>query len=249
MRLSLRGALAAAFILAMCALCVRLGFWQLDRLQQRKARNQALQAATSMPVLRYDSATAEAIERDPARFVNRRVRATGAYDPGAEVILRGRAHRSNPGVHLVTPLVAPGVRQALLVNRGWVPSPDAATVDARTFAEPGTRTVTGILQEIPRGTRAGGEPATTQVNGAPVVTYRRLDVQTLQRIQRRPFARLYLQQLPGTDSAGARPPVRVALPPQDNGPHLSYAVQWFSFATIGMVGLLIMVLRQRREPG
>lgn len=248
MRLSLRGALAAAFILAMCALCVRLGFWQLDRLQQRKARNHAIEAAMRMQALEYDSATAEAIERQPERFVNRRVRATGAYDPAGEVILRGRAFRSNPGVHLVTPLVAPGVPQALLVNRGWVPSSDAATVDARPYAEAGTRTVTGILQQIPRGTRAGGEPATTQVNGAPVVTWRRLDMQTLQRMQRRPFARLYLQQLPGPDSAPGSP-VRVAVAPQDNGPHLGYAVQWFSFATIGVVGLIIMFLRQRPQPG
>jgi surfeit locus 1 family protein len=248
MRLSLRGALAAAFILAMCALCVRLGFWQLDRLQQRNARNQAVQTAMRMPVLEYDSATAKALERNPERFINRRVRATGTYDAAGEVILRGRSHRSNPGVHLVTPLAVPGVRQALLVNRGWVPSSDAATVDAGPFAEPGTRTVTGILQEIPRGTRAGGEPATTRVNGAPVVTFRRLDLQTLRRTQRRPFARLYLQQLPGADSAQARPPVRVAVAPQDNGPHLSYAVQWFSFATIGVVGLAIMLLRQRRTP-
>lgn len=248
MRLSLRGALAAAFILAMCALCVRLGFWQLDRLGQRKARNQAVQAAMRLPVLEYDSAMAEAIEREPGRFINRRVRATGTYDAAGEVILRGRSHRSNPGVHLVTPLVAPGVGRALYVNRGWVPSSDAATVDARPFAEPGTRTVAGILQEIPRGTRAGGEPATTRVNGAPVVTYRRLDVQTLRRTQRRPFVRLYLQQLPGADPAETRPPVRIALAPQDNGPHLSYAVQWFSFATIGVVGLVIMLLRQRRTP-
>ncbi|HEU4562586.1 MAG TPA: SURF1 family protein [Longimicrobium sp.] len=246
MRLSLRGALAAAFILAMCAMCVRLGFWQLDRLQQRKARNHALQTALRMPVLVYDSATAAAIERDPERFINRRLQAAGTYEAAGEVILRGRAHRSNPGVHLVTPLVAPGVRQALLVNRGWVPSADAATVDARPFAEPGTRTIIGVLQEIPRGTRAGGEPATTRVNGAPVVTYRRLDIHTLQRLQRLPFARLYLQQLPGPDSAAPRTPVRIALAPQDNGPHLSYAVQWFSFATIGVAGLVIMLVRQRR---
>jgi surfeit locus 1 family protein len=249
MRFSLRGALAAAFILAMCALCVRLGFWQLDRLQQRKARNHAIEAAMRLPALQYDAAIADAIERQPERFVNRRVQATGVYDPAGEVILRGRAFRSNPGVHLVTPLVAPGVPQALLVNRGWVPSSDAATVDARPYAEAGTRTVTGILQQIPRGTRAGGEPATTRVNGAPVVTWRRLDIQTLQRMQRRPFARLYLQQLPGSDSAAPGSPVRVAVAPQDNGPHLGYAVQWFSFATIGVVGLVIMFLRQRRQAG
>ncbi|HYH79160.1 MAG TPA: SURF1 family protein [Longimicrobium sp.] len=247
MRFTLRGALAAAFILAMCGLCVRLGFWQLDRLQQRKARNHALETAMRMPVLRYDSAVAAAIEREPARFINRRVRATGVYDAAGQVVLRGRANRGDPGVHLVAPLVVDAVPQALLVNRGWVPSADAATVDPAPFAEPGTRTITGILQEIPRGTRAGGEPATTRVNGAPVVTYRRLDLATLQRVQRRPFVRLYLQQLPEPDSARARPPVRVALPPPNNGPHLSYAVQWFSFAIIGVIGLIIIFLRQRRQ--
>jgi cytochrome oxidase assembly protein ShyY1 len=55
-----------------------------------------------------------------------------------------------------------------------------------------------------------------------------------------------LQQLPGPDSSNRRPPIRIALPPQDNGPHLSYAVQWFSFAIIGVIGLAIVVLRQRR---
>jgi len=248
MRLTLRGALAAAFILVMCGVCVRLGFWQLDRLQQRKARNHALETALRMPVLDYDSAAADAIERGPEPFVNRRVRATGTYDPAGEIVLRGRSNEGSPGVHLVTPLVVGGVRPALLVNRGWVPSPDAATVDARPFAEPGTRTVIGILQEIPRNTRAAGEPATTRVNGAPVVTYRRLDLDALRRRERRPFVRLYLQQLPDTD-ARRRPPIRIEPAPRDNGPHLSYAVQWFSFAAIGLVGLAIMFLRQRRQTG
>lgn len=244
MRMTLRGTLAAAFILVMCGVCVRLGFWQLDRLQQRKARNHALEMALRMPVLEYDSAAAAAIERDPAPFINRRVRAAGTYDPAGEIVLRGRSNEGSPGVHLVTPLVVPGVQQALLVNRGWVPSPDAATVDARPFAEPGTRTVTGILQEIPRNTRAAGEPATTHVDGAPVVTYRRLDLDALRRKERRPFVRLYLQQLP--DAASARPPIRIAPAPADNGPHLSYAVQWFSFAAIGVIGLAILLFRQRR---
>jgi surfeit locus 1 family protein len=250
MRVSLRGVLAAAFVLVMCGVCVRLGFWQLDRLQQRKARNHALEVAARMPVLGFDSATVDAIERDPARFVNRRMRATGSYDASGEIVLRGRADDGRPGVHLVTPLVAPGVPRALLVNRGWVPSPDAATVDARPFAEPGTRTVDGILQAIPRGTRNGGEPAVQRTpGGAATPSYRRLDLDVLRRVERRPIASLYLQQLPGADSASRQPPLRVPLPPMDNGPHLSYAFQWFSFAAIGVIGLVVVFLRRRREDG
>ena len=243
MRFSLRGVLATAFILAMCAVCVRLGFWQLDRLQQRKARNYVQEQALRMATLDYDSAAAEAIERDPAVFLNRRMRAAGRYDPAGEVVLRGRADQGRPGVHLVTPLVVPGAPRALLVNRGWVPSPDAATVDARAWAEPGARTVEGILMEIPRGTKNGGEPA----RQGGITSYRRLDLDVLRRAQRRPIARLYLQQLPGADSASGRPPVRVSLPPAGNGPHLSYAFQWFSFAAVGLVGLVVVFLRQRRK--
>ncbi|HKP74728.1 MAG TPA: SURF1 family protein [Longimicrobiaceae bacterium] len=241
--MKLRDFLAIAFVLVMCGICVRLGFWQLDRLAQRRARNHAIEAAGRMPVLAWDAATAEAIERDPRRFVNRRLRATGTFDPAGEVVLRGRAYDGTPGVHLVTPLVVPGVPRALLVNRGWVPSPDAATVDARRFAEPGGRTVEGVLQEVPRGTRNGGQPART-ASGA--TTYLRLDLDVLRRGEPHPIASLYLQQLSTADSA-TRLPVRVPLPPAGNGPHLSYAVQWFSFAIIGVVGLIVVALRRRGD--
>lgn len=250
--MTVRGALAAAFILAMCALCVRLGFWQLDRLKQRKARNAAIEQAMRLPVLTYDSATAAAIERAPGGFVNRRVRATGTYDPRGEVVLRGRASEGNPGVHLVTPLVVAGVPRAVLVNRGWAPSPDAASLDPRPFAEPGARTVTGILQAIPTDTRAGGEPATHAAGGVTLTTYRRLDLDVLRRIEPRPIVRLYVQQLPDSAAPAApNTPVRVPLPELGNGPHLSYAVQWFSFAVIGVAGLLIVTFRRRgpaKEP-
>jgi cytochrome oxidase assembly protein ShyY1 len=33
----------------------------------------------------------------------------------------------------------------------------------------------------------------------------------------------------------------------DDGPHLSYAIQWFAFATIAVVGAGIVVARTRRE--
>ena len=243
--MTVRGALAAAFILGMCGVCVRPGFWQLDRLKQRKARNAAVEQAMRMPELAFDSATAAAIARDPDRFVNRRVRVTGTYDAAGEIVLRGRASEGNPGVHLVTPLVVPGVREALLVNRGFAPSPDAASLDPRPFAEPGTRTVAGILQAIPTNTRAAGEPASHTAGGVTLTTYRRLDLAVVRRLERRPVSPLYLQQLPDSASPSSpNAPVRVPLPEMGNGPHLSYAVQWFSFAIIGVVGLILVTFRK-----
>ncbi len=248
MKLSVRGVLAAAFILGMCALCVRLGFWQLDRLEQRRARNAALVRMGALPPLVLDATTADSIRRDPARFVNRRVTVRGAYLPAGEVVLRGRAHEGNPGVHLVTPMAADDNGVLVMVNRGWVPSPDAATVDPAPHAEPGARAVTGLLQEIPV-TEDGGTPSESRPgSGPPRVTYRRLDRPALEVSLGRPVLPLYVQQLP--DSAApqsAAAPERVPAPALSEGPHLGYAVQWFSFAAIGIGGLAILLFRERRK--
>ena len=41
-------------------------------------------------------------------------------------------------------------------------------------------------------------------------------------------------------------PETVAPPGFDDGPHLSYAIQWFSFATIAVVGCVVLLVRDRR---
>jgi cytochrome oxidase assembly protein ShyY1 len=38
----------------------------------------------------------------------------------------------------------------------------------------------------------------------------------------------------------------VPLPELSEGPHLSYAIQWFSFAVVALVGSAILVRRDRR---
>ena len=43
-------------------------------------------------------------------------------------------------------------------------------------------------------------------------------------------------------------PARLSAPPfGDQGPHLNYAVQWFSFAAIALIGTPLVVRRQRRR--
>jgi cytochrome oxidase assembly protein ShyY1 len=51
--------------------------------------------------------------------------------------------------------------------------------------------------------------------------------------------------LQGQQPAQAQPET-VAPPGFDDGPHLSYAIQWFSFATIAVVGCVVLLVRDRR---
>jgi surfeit locus 1 family protein len=207
-----------AMALAVAALCVRLGVWQLKRLGQRRARNAVAQAALARPPIELLPGTSA--ESLPAR----RVYAHGVYDYTHEQMWRPRTFADEPGVDLITPLrLADG--RAVLVDRGFVASPDAYHVDAGAYREPDTADVVGLALVAPRG---HGDVDPVVVQGS--VPY--------------PLLGVVLQVLP---IEGAPPlpgvPERWPAPELTNGPHLSYAIQWFSFAIIIAVGSLALVRR------
>jgi surfeit locus 1 family protein len=200
---------AVAILLA--TVCVFLGRWQLNRLAQRRARNAVLAARLALPPLpiRRD------ITADSAR--QRRVVARGVYDFAVERTWPGRSFQGTPGVALITPLrLADG--SAVLVDRGWVPSPDAFHVDQTLYREPDTASVTGIALIPPRG---------------------RGDVDVAGYL---PFViQLETPEPPPTRGLPRRWPP----PAFDDGPHLSYAIQWFSFALIALVGTAALIRKGR----
>jgi surfeit locus 1 family protein len=204
-----RDVVAVVGAVLVAAVCVRLGIWQLDRLAQRRAGNAALAARLALPPLELQGAR-------PADSVSqRRVVAHGVYDFAAERTWVGRSFQGTPGVALITPLRLAG-GAAVLVDRGWAPSPDAFHVDHALYREPDTATVTGIALIPPRG---------------------RGDVSVAGFL---PF----VIQLETPDPAAGLPR-RWPLPALDNGPHLSYAVQWFSFAVIALVGTAVLIRKGR----
>lgn len=205
-------ALVVAFLLA--AGCVGLGLWQVDRLRQRRARNAVLLASRARPplLLRADTPADSARER--------RIHARGRYDYAHERVWRPRSYEGIPGVDLVTPLRLPD-GGAVLVDRGWVPSPDAYHVDQELYREGDSSDVVGLGMKAPRG-RGDVDPVRLRDS----VPY--------------PLLPFILQQFP-SDSPTARLALRRVPPPAlTDGPHLSYAIQWFSFATILVVGSLAL---------
>lgn len=221
-----------AFLLAsvlMALLFIRLGIWQLARLGERRARNALVVARLAEP-----PQTLAKLPRDSGATTYRRVRVTGTYDVTHEVVVTGRTREGSPGVHLVTPLRPDGADTSVLVDRGWVYSPDASQVDQRQWREPLRVDTTGYVAAF---VRHAGEPALR----GPSLRMRWLDPDTIARAIGYPLAGFYVVLDGDTSTHSFHVPARVPPPPLDEGPHLSYAIQWFAFAAIAVGGAIIAV--------
>lgn len=225
----------AIFALAVSAGCVRLGFWQVSRLHERQERNAAVLATGDRPAIPIDAVTPET-----PRF--QRVTAGGRYDFEHEVVYTSRARNGAPGVELLTPLVLHD-SLAVLVNRGWVYAPDGMRIDRSLWTEDVSAEVEGYAEpfaaasdgpvstpSVPRGVRRLDRDSI-----AVLVPYHLLPVLVVQRLDS------------GEATATARGiPVRVEPPPLDEGSHRAYALQWFSFAAVGLFGTAHVLSRDRR---
>src|SRR5262249_8539071 len=101
---------------------IGLGFWQLQRLHDRRARNaQVTERYNGPPRPLSDVFPARSTFADAHAPSWSPVRVEGRYDPANEVRIRNRSQDGIPGEHIVTPLIqADGT--AVLVNRGFLPS-------------------------------------------------------------------------------------------------------------------------------
>lgn len=215
--------------LASAALFIRLGVWQLSRHQERAAVNRALEARLlEAPV---DLATAAADPGDPSW---RLVRVTGHFRYDLEQVLAGRTNAGSPGVHLITPLALPGTDTLVIVTRGWVYSPDAAGAELARWREGEYPTLTGYLLPL-----AADGPAAPD-GGRPL---RSLNRAALSARLGAPVAAVRVIMTSDSVARADSVPRRLPPPAPDVGPHRSYAMQWFGFAIIALVGGVVLFRR------
>jgi len=237
MSTSVRSPLFFLATLLLAGVFIRLGLWQVNRLEDRRARNAVAASAQGLPPLDYDQPGWRG-QAPGGSIDNRRIRVTGRYDHAAEVVLRGQTEQGVPGVRIVTPLRPLRGDTALLVQRGFVASPDARTVRLEDLREEGVQVVSGLLEPLSDSSGIGGR---MEQDGQ--VSWRRVELAGLRERLPYPIAGFLLLQLP--DSALPALPRRDAAPVLDDGPHLSYAIQWFSFALTALVVGVIVGLGKR----
>ena len=233
----MRRSVLFSICLLVAAICVGLGGWQLGRRSSRRGANRAALAERALPPL--VSGDSDRVELR----ANRRARISGRLDEAREFLLRGRVVQGIPAIQVVTPLRRPGSDTAVLINRGYVPAPDAVEPGRASWSETGTPWFTGVLLAIPD--RGDGAP----LEHAGRETWRSLDLSALRARLPYPIAPVYLVAEPDSSGGTAHTvrgrvyPFRAEPPPLSEGPHLMYAVQWFGIAAAVIAFGILFVLR------
>lgn len=233
-RMTRGGLIGTAVVLLVAVVCARLGYWQLERLAGKRARNAAAEVRLAAPPVPLETLPAA----DTAGVLLRSVIVGGGYyDDARTVIIAGRALKGVPGVYVLTPLRIG--RSAYLVNRGWMPSADAARINVDSIREPAPDSAAALIVELSHDPRAPERDTSAQFRRV----WYHASMSLLQHQLPYPIAPYIVQLLP---ASGAPPyPVRLEPPELDEGPHLGYAIQWFSFAVIAVVGWLILMFRRK----
>ncbi len=225
------------FAVVLVAAFVRLGDWQLDRREVKRERNATIVAQQQAPVATFGEAFGDPIT---AEDQYRRVRVQGTFDPDHQLQVRYRTNEGTSGYEVVVPLrTASG--EWLLVDRGFAPRPKNGPLpDAKSLAVPPTGVVT--VEGYVMASETGPQTATTPEAGST----RLINTAAIGEWSGLPLVDGYLSAT-AMDPAQDGGLVPVALPELSEGPHMSYAVQWFSFAVIGIVGTFILIGKDTRE--
>lgn len=217
-------------------LFLALGFWQLDRADQKRDQVRVLNERSEMPVFNLRSPVT-----DPEELRFRKVRAQGVFEAAGQILIENRRQGNKTGFHVITPLRIEGTDLRVLVNRGWIPSQsDGSPSEAPVPADAVTVNGESHIPAPPALVLHGGVDAAKDWGGRwPYLT-----------------VDLYAE---GVDFPVQ--PVVILMDPEDangfqrswprempkEGMHIGYAIQWFAFALIALV--LWLRLSLDRRPG
>lgn len=243
--LSPKWMLSHLFVAVMVALLAGLGFWQLSRLAERRADNEAIRAASSAAPVQLEDLLAAAGSgptADPGAPAagpvdHTPVTVAGSYADELSFLVANRTFDTQPGYWLATPVRLDDGRLAV-VARGWVPRAWVAGDDPRSVATPPEVQLTGRAFGSVGGGRVGSD-----VGGLAVVS--RVDLAAVEQALSSDVVDVWVQLEQQSPAAGELP-IPVPRPVLDDGPHLAYAFQWFFFSA-GTVVVYWLILRSRQR--
>ena len=230
----------AVFVMLLAAVCTRLGLWQIHRLENRLDQNKVITGHFANNPVDLLSALPPGDTVDKVSEWTR-VTATGSYDVTHQLTVKFSTRDGAPGVDVVTPLVlASG--QAVLVDRGWMQTRNTMAQPVVPAPPAGEVTIMGWLRQDNGATGQAVRPVDGQIRAISSVELAGSVPSKLSN----GYVNLQSETPAPTTALDAEP-----RPELGQGPHFFYALQWWFFALLAVVGwfwFAIAEAKERRSP-
>lgn len=228
-------------IMALVALMVNFGFWQLRRLDERQLRNQDIERLAFGEPTPVDAVLDEPTFDATANEWTL-VALSGRYLYDAELLLMNQTIVGTIGYDVLTPLETT-TGAIVVVDRGWVPFNDVLAEPSRPITRWNSSTAeVSIVGWVRPGSQGERSRRDLPPGAGLSADLENVDLDSFTPLLDSAPAPFIVQLRPLTDAVDlTAPPVPQPLPEQGNGSHLGYAMQWFAFALMGAIGWPVLV--------
>lgn len=220
-----------SMLLAFSIACVMLGIWQFERRAEARAEIERIDKNYDAPAVDLADALPQLDAFDEASQKWQTVAVVGEY-VGEPFLARNRPRPQGVGSDLIQP-IRTNSGELFFVDRGWVAvdGSEASTVNVNELPQPAQSKVTATVR-----LRAGEPkiPGRTS-SGRTVASIDLPELAKLAGTKGESYTGAYGMLISETPAGehGSLP----AKPERDEGPHLSYALQWYVFILIALIGV------------
>jgi len=219
-------------------LFMSLGFWQLDRAEQKRTLHHVFegrQAASEINLNKED-----ALRNNFDELLWRKVNIEGVFSTDTNVLLDNQVERGVAGYFIYTPFKLTEQDAWVLVNRGWVPAGASRDNPPDIEEEEGLLLISGSVKAPPKTGILLAENIVERL-GEGIVRVQKLELVGIEES-------LHLELLPYIVRMDPESPAGFVrhwkVPGSGEEKHLGYAFQWFAMATAIFVIYLVLNIKR-----
>lgn len=220
--------LLAFFVLVGCLIA---GNWQFDRGMDRRSENATIEKNLELPAVDF----IDAVSWPEDRRLWRQFIIEGNFQPEHEILMRNRYHNEQYGFGVATLFRLADGRQ-VWIDRGWVKAGASATTPPEVVAVPqGPISLTVRYRNDALDAKIRGSFFATGSGGEQLAKWNEEAL-----VASEPF---YFDLIGGDFT----PDIATNPPTVSDGPHIAYAIQWWFFGLLALLGRFLIAREERKR--
>lgn len=229
--------ITSIFAVIFFILFIRLGFWQLDRAEQKRQIYSFYNERQSKEVINLNNN----FITDSNNFLWRKVSATGNFLERHQILLDNQVNAGQAGYYIYTPFKVKNREDIFLVNRGWAPIAGDRNKSPNLIMTEGEVTIHGVLKKEPRTGVLLMENQAERLE-TNITRLQKIDLNEISALTQNKLLP-YIVRLSPESKQGYIRKWKV----RDSGEniHIGYAYQWFAFAITLFVIYFVMNIKKK----